>query len=143
MIAIWVKRRGPYLYPYDQGGTDEFARLPIEKPLRIEITQPRNPERLRLRWALIQLVAKGLHMDHEDVSDEIKIACGHYTERQYPDGSVVRRAKSISNDAMDEIAFREYHEKEIQAIYMLYGILPEDIKRELDKILAPATERRR
>lgn len=141
--TLWLKRRGPYLYPDDEGSTEVFSRLPTERSLFVEISQPRSHERLKLRWALVHIVAKAVGEDPEEISDKIKIAVGHYSELRFPDGRIDRRAKSISYAALDEIAFKEHLEKEIAAIYHLYDILPADAKKQLDEILSPKAERTR
>lgn len=143
MVKLWLKREDGGLMPYDQHGFEVYERIPWDTPLRADVTQPRNYERLKLRWALIHIVAKGLGEDEDDISDEIKIACGHYKEVIRRDGAIDRKPLSISYESMDEIPFREHFEKEVQAIYMLYGILPADIRAKLDEILAPKTERHR
>lgn len=143
MTTLWVKRKGAFLFAYDEGGMEVFDKLPTDKPLHVEITQPRNYERLKLRWALIHIVAKAFNEDPEETSDKIKIAVGHFTEMRFPDGRVDRRAKSISYANMDEIQFAEHFEREIAAVYSLYGIMPKDAQREIDEMLSPKTERTR
>lgn len=143
MTILWLKRKGAFLFAYDQGGMEVFDKLPTDKPLHVEITQPRNYERLKLRWALIHIVAKAFNEDPEETSDKIKIAVGYFTELHFPNGRVDRRAKSISYGAMDELKFGEHMEKEIQAVYQLYGIMPKDAQREIDEMLAPKAERTR
>src|SRR5262245_59499276 len=129
---FWLKSDGKSLYADDSHSSELLAELPRDTSLLVEVSQPRNPDRLKLRWALIQVIAKAMGEDAEDISDKIKIVCGHYRELRFPNGKVERKAKSISFANMDELAFREHFEKEVQAVYHLYGILPKDAQQEID-----------
>ena len=142
-MKFWTKREGSALWIRDDKSAVKFARLPWDTWLQTEIKQPRNLQRLRLRWKLIHIVAEGIGEDDEDISDKIKIACGHYKELHFPDGRIDRKPLSIGYDEMEEIEFQQHFEKEIQAIYMLWGILPEHTRAELNEILAPKTDKYR
>mgnify|MGYP001267526807 CR=1 FL=1 len=142
-MRIWTKRGGSGLIVDDDASAIKLEKVPWDTYLQTDIKQPRNYERLKLRWALIHIVARAVGEDDEDMSDKLKIACGYYRELRFRDGRVDRKALSISYDEMDEITFAQYFEREVQAIYMLYGILPEHVRRELDAILAPRTEKYR
>ena len=144
MTRIWVKRSGSGLFVYERIGEEDIQKLPLDTPLKAEITQPRNYKRLQLHHCLLHIVAKGIGIDKETVEKDIKKALGYYVEVTRPNGAVVPVFKSVSYSAMpDEAAFIEFFEREIQAVYHLYGILPDDARRQIDEMLAPKTEVRR
>lgn len=144
MAKFWCKRIGAHLEPYDQQGFEAMEKLPWDTGLRVEVTQPRNAARLRLYHGLVDVCAKGVGVDHESMDDDLRINLGYYHEVKWPDGRIQKRPDSISFDAMpDEAAFATFLERAIQAVYILYGILPAHSRAKLDEILAPKTEKRR
>lgn len=141
MAQFWARRIGTGLYGIDVASQDILMKLPLTKDLRIEATAPRNPQFHRLAFALFNILAKAFDEDLESVRHKLMISIGEYDTIHFPDGSSDRRAKSISYASMDDIVFKELFEKLVKATYAVYGILPADMRREVDDLLAPKTVR--
>jgi hypothetical protein len=139
-----MKRVGYSFTTYDPLGEEAMDPLPWRVPFQIVATRPRNLDRLKLYHTLITVVAKGLGQNHDDVDAQVRINLGYFEEARLPSGVIIPRPTSISYENMpDESTFIEFFEKAIQAVYVLYGILPADARRKIDELLAPKTERRR
>lgn len=54
-----------------------------------------------------------------------------------------RVPNSLSYAAMDDVRFKEMFEKLVKATYAIWGMLPADVKREVDLMLAPKAEKTR
>lgn len=145
MTKLWLKKVTSFeLRVYDEQGFQKIEKLPFDIPLFGDVVRKRNYERLKLYHALIDVVAKGVGVDHESMDEHLRINLGYYRDVTWPDGRVQRRATSIGYENMpDEATFMVFFEKAVAAIYMLYGILPSEQKRQIDEMLAPRAERRR
>ena len=153
-MEFWAQRK-PYksgailLLPADNISAERALKLSYDKLLRFEAVAPRNPQHHRLCFALFGILADAFDMQTDDIRDDLLKAIGHSYSVTFPNGETRTYAKSIAYAAMDDIAFRAMFEKLVKATYSLYGILPADIKREIDKLLAPdrkalpAAERKR
>jgi len=114
------------LRPVDQESLDEFSRLPVGKPLHVEVKQPRNAAHHRLYWSLCARIANALGTTTaENVSDVLKIATGHFTLVNTKRYGRVHIPKSISFAAMDQTEFREFFERCVLVIYEEWKIDPE------------------
>lgn len=145
MSTFWVRRSstGPTLMPADDLSHQALEKLPFGKDIQIDAKVPRNAEFHRLVFALFGLIAKAFDRDPEEVRHKLLVTIGEFHEIHFKDGHIDRVPNSLSFAAMDETRFREMFEKLVKATYTIYELLPGDVKREVDTMLAPKTERTR
>ena len=109
---LFVHRRGSFLAPWSPLDEASIAAFPLSKRLRARLTQPRNEGRLRLYFALIDLVRS--NMDNpplrQTMHDGVKIRLGLTTPVRFADGTVREVPRSVAFDAMPEEDFREFFE---------------------------------
>lgn len=124
-MELWCERIGGALRPADQESVEEFAKLPVGKPLHVEVKQPRNAAFHRLYWALCARIAESKGVTAENISDVLKIATGHVTILSTKSYGRVHVPKSISFAAMDQTAFRDFFERCVAVVYSEWQIEPE------------------
>lgn len=124
MTVIYARREGHAFVPYSRASAFAMEELPVGVPLKLDATQPRNPRRHRLYWALMTLTARALNdgptpvrWTAEDVSQNVKIATGHVEvmrlrpadAKRYGTDTVLK-PKSISFAAMGDEEFAPFME---------------------------------
>lgn len=125
MTTFWAERVAGALRPFDGDSVDEFAKLPIGKPLEVTIRQPRNAAHARLYWALCQRIAEAKGVTAENISDVLKIATGHFSLVHTKKYGNIHIPKSISFANLDQTAFRDFFERCVRVVYEEWGIEPE------------------
>ena len=125
MAEMWCERIGGALRPADQESLDEFSKLPVGKPLHVEVKQPRNAAFHRLYWSLCARIANAKGVTAENISDVLKVATGHVTTVSTKSYGRIHIPKSISFAAMDQTAFREFFERCVVVVYDEWQIEPE------------------
>lgn len=141
MSIFWVVRKGDVLLPSESESAAIFSRLPIGKPLRAEVKNPRRGKHHRLFFLLIHRIANATDTDPEALRDHLTVEAGHYYEIKTKRG-IRRYPKSISWSAMDQSHFDEVFERIVRAIYESFGIRREDVLAVVADLLAPKTEGR-
>lgn len=139
-MKFWGRRVGRTLVARDEISLGLLEKIPENKDVEIDAKQPRNPQFHRFVFALFGIIAKAFDENPEDVRHRLLVSIGEYREVRFKDGRIDRVPNSLSFAAKDELAFRDFFEKLVRAVYHLYGILPEDTQREITKMLAPAIE---
>ena len=131
-------KRGKGLEPYGDESIVEFANLPFEKPLQVDVAQPRNSGHHRLFWALCARIGRGIGKDAEWVERAFKVETGHYDIYKYG-GKESLVLRSISFGKMDQIAFREFFEKCVEIMYRVWKIDPASVA----DLLVPQEDQKR
>lgn len=128
-----------YLVPVDGASTGIFAKIPFSKDIETETRQPRNPQFHRMVFVLVNRLAEAFDEEPENVRHQLCVRIGWYEEIVCiePDGSrrIDRRPKSWSFAKMDQQQFRALFDDLVKATYAIWGILPADIRREINDIL--------
>lgn len=114
-------------------GETALAKIPNERAVLCEVTQPRNAQFLRLYWAICRRIATAL--DRDDISEQtvdkfFKRSTGLYTEVESKAYGTIIEYGSIAFKNMDEIAFKEFFEKCIRFAYVEWQI-PADVFSDL------------
>lgn len=125
MSEFWVERVGAGLFPDGDESFEEMSKLPVGKPLYVEVKQPRNAAFHRLYWALCARIANAKGVTAENISDVLKVATGHVTTVSTKSYGRIHIPKSISFAAMDDTAFREFFERCVMVVYDEWQIEPE------------------
>ena len=129
------------LRPADEAGEDALAKIKQGDIVICEIKKPRNPDHLRLYWALVGLVWQNL--DHEryptaeDLHEAIKISAGLRTRIELPDGTIGFRAGSIAFHKMDQAAFSAFYDRvcDLIARHFLPGVTSAELKAEVETMI--------
>ena len=127
MAEFWAERIAGALRPVDQESLDEFSKLPVGKPLHVEVKQPRNAAHHRLFWALCARIADARGVTAENIADVLKIATGHFTLVRTKSYGEIHIPKSISFAAMDQTEFRMFFERCVLVLYEEWKIEPASV----------------
>lgn len=149
---VFVDKHGFCLVPTNTGSALIVAeKLPMDKDLRADVTQPRNLDHHKKYWALCSVVAEATDVTSDEISDILKFRTGHYVLEaiEADDGKwqTVARLKSIAFHRFDQLAFNEFFERCVRIIYeRWYGTVGHNsgkyLKEKIDEMLAPTTEKR-
>lgn len=115
-LPILMLRRGTMLMPAAPLDSEAVLGLPLDKALRVRVTQPRNVDRLRLYWALIGLIAENLDgVTDEALHDAVKVRLGYCHEVRFR-GGIIRVPKSVAFDQMEEPEFAAFLDRFIEFV---------------------------
>lgn len=109
---IFVHRRGTFLAPWAPVDEKSLAEFPTSTKLRARLTQPRNEGRLRLYFALLDLVRENMDSPppRETLHEGVKLRLGLTTPVRFKGGEIVDVPRSIAFDAMPEEEFALFFE---------------------------------
>ena len=128
--ALFEKRLGK-LVPTNEAADDALRAISNGKIVEVTIKQPRNPRRLRLYWALCNLVCENSDRfeSREQVSDHLKIALGHCDTFVTGKGQVGYVPKSISFAKLSEADFVQFFDRAVNAVckHFLQGSHPKEV----------------
>jgi hypothetical protein len=125
MTDFWVERMAGALRPLDYESLEELNKLPVGRPLHVEVKQPRNAAHSRLYWALCHRIADARGVTAENISDVLKIATGHFNLVRTKSYGDIHVPKSISFAKMDQTEFRTFFERCVLVVYEEWKIEPE------------------
>lgn len=84
---LYMRRKGQTLIPASAAEACQIERLPVGKPLRVQVAVPRGSKFHRLTWAFFNLVAEALNAGPSaapwrafDVKAHLLVATGHCRE---------------------------------------------------------------
>lgn len=142
MAAEFIMRAdGQRLVPATALDAELMGVLPAAKDLRVVVTvakDTRSVKQNNLRWKVCELVAENTDggWDKDAVNDVLKIATGHVTFRQSPDGQFWRVPKPTDFAAMGSAEFSAWLDKAFAAIGELFGEgLSEAVQAELSAMI--------
>lgn len=125
-MKFWAVRHGDALFPEGTELNLEFEKVPRDKPLQVEVSQPRNPAHHRLFWALCARIARGIGQTAEWVERAFKVETGHFDIYKYG-GKEHMVLRSIAFHNMDQIQFKEFFENCVQIMYRVWKIDPASV----------------
>jgi hypothetical protein len=114
-----------------------LGRLDSRKHFTATLKQARNPQRLKLYWALLRAVADNHHFyalaGARALHTWIKLRLGLVDSVIYHDGSTRLEPRSIAIDAMGEPEFKDYLDRVLTLIEteILPGVDRADLIREV------------
>lgn len=141
MVKFLVQKHMNSLRPVDRGGEDAMSKLPLGKTLYVEIRQPRNVEFHRKFFALMNLVYENMDEERypslDDFVGAIKIAAGHRTRIEMPNGDVGFMPKSISFAKMKQDEFNQFYDKvcDLIAKHFLPGVTAQELHQEVSELI--------
>ena len=136
MSDFWAIRRGDTLLAADAESAAQFAKIPREKLVHVEVRQPRNGAHHRLYWALVHRIAEGLGCDAEALSDHLKVRAGCVRTVNTREG-VKEYPASISFAAMDQTKFSDFFNRCVTIIVEDLGIRRPDVLDQVRDLLEP------
>ena len=110
----------------------------------IEMKRPRNVKHHRMFWALMSLVWENMDSARyptvDDLVSAIKIAAGHRTRIELPNGEIGFIPGSIAFHKMDQAAFSDFYDRvcDLIAKHFLPGVSSADLKREVEIMIGLA-----
>jgi hypothetical protein len=127
----------------DEESADAIKRYPLGGVFRADVVKPRDHKNNNRWWKLCELVRDNTegYASKEQVSDHIKILCGHTTTvGSKATGELYHLPNSISFSALDEIEFYTVWKRAIQAVdeHIIPGIGEDEIKHEVEKLIGLA-----
>ncbi len=138
MTVIYLRRVGYTLHADGEESVCELAKLPMNKTLRAEVKQPRNPAFHRLFFALCNRIANGVGRDAEEIATVFKFATNHIDQIHSKTYGYIKVPKSISFAKLDEAGFREFFARCIETAFVEWGLEASAFADLLD----PKTEKR-
>ena len=114
------------LRPFGQESAHALGKIPFNKPLQVEVKQPRNSKHHRLFWTLCARIGDAVGCEHEDIAYLLKVRTGHVRHVHTKKG-IVEVPLSISFQAMDQTAFKDFFDRCVTTIYSEFGIAVPDV----------------
>lgn len=141
MAAEFIMRLdGQRLAPASALDAELMGVLPVAKDLRVVVTvakDARSVKQNNLRWKVCELIAENSDgWDKDAVNDALKIATGHVTFKQSPDGQFWRLPRPTDFGAMGSAEFSAWLDKAFAAIGDVFGEgLSEAVQAELASMI--------
>jgi hypothetical protein len=129
MKIVLVKTLSGTIIPaYDQD-KERLKKFKAGEPFMAEVTKPRNLRFHKKAFALFNMVFENqeVYTNLDDLRYDLTIEAGYFIKGLNIHGEVVKRAKSISFAAMDDLAFGEYYEAIIKTIVKYFNFDRQDI----------------
>lgn len=133
-MIIWAVREGMGLRPWGTESASLLGKVPFNKPLQVEVKQPRNSKHSALYWVLCHRIADAIGCEADDISHILKVRTGHVRHVKTKRG-VEEVPQSISFAKMDQQAFRAFWDKCLVVIETEIGIARPDILEAVKDIL--------
>lgn len=129
-MNIYLVRRldGTIVPAYDED-KDRLKRFKVGEMFLADVTKPRNLRFHRKAFSLFNMVFQNqeIYTDLEHLRHDLTVEAGYYVETSNVHGEVVKRAKSISFAAMDDIEFGEYYNAVIDTIVKYFNFGKDEI----------------
>jgi hypothetical protein len=143
MANLFLTRTLAGFAPADQDSADAIKGYKIGEVYRAGIVKPRIHKNNGRWWKLCELIRDNTegYASKEQVSDHIKILCGHTTTvHSKLTGEMYHLPNSISFSALDEIEFQDVWKRAVHAVdeHILPGVGEDQIKYEVEKLLGLA-----
>jgi len=123
---IYMRRTGSVLTPELRMDRDAIDRIPNGARVRVEITEPRSVNRLRLYWRMLSYVrdATDCAPTSEYLHSAIKLELGFGTPVKLRNGMMVLVPASVAFDKMTEEEFRAFFDRAVEFLAATYGFDP-------------------
>lgn len=133
MKALLVKQlNGSFMPAYDSD-KDNLKRIKAGEMIEANIVKPRGIKFHRKLFALLNMLFQNqeIYKNLEDLRHDLTVEAGYYRETVNIQGEVIKRAKSISFAAMDELEFEKYYEDILNTIVLHFNFDKEEIINNL------------
>lgn len=134
MKIMLVKQLNGSLIPAYDEDKERLKRFKALEPFMADVTKPRNLKFHRKAFALFNMVFENQEnyasLDH--IREDLTIEAGYYDISVNIHGEPVKRAKSISFAAMDDLQFGEYYNAIIETIVKYFHFDKEAILENIE-----------
>jgi hypothetical protein len=135
-----MRRTASGFAPCDEEAINEVRRVPIGKPVLVEIKAARNPKQHRLLWAMLTIIAEAGEFPSTDAAlITLKTATGLVEAIQMDkNGTVQLIPKSISFANMRQTEFAAWFESAINVVVTrwLPNMTNEELRAEIESMVA-------
>lgn len=125
-------RRGNVLIPSDIHAESMLESIKEGQEVLMRVWKPRNIKQHNKWFALLAAVIEQSDRwrDVDELSDVLKLACGHSQPRQMPDGTIVRVPKSMSYASMPAQQFERFYRLSLYCLTQMLGYDPETLLKK-------------
>lgn len=108
----------PVLVPHAPYDVEMFERYPENKPLRIQLAQPRSGPRHRLYRVILRIVAENnrFYSTEDSLHKALLVSCGVTEPMVTMEGEIILLPSSTAFEAMPEEEFKIYFDKAMELI---------------------------
>lgn len=119
---VYMVRKANVLVPELHCDWEAVKAIPEGQRVKVEITEPRNLDRLRLYWRMLSYVRDATECapTSEHLHSAIKLELGYGTPVRLR-GLTVLVPASIAFDKMDETEFRGFFDRAVEFLTRTYG----------------------
>ena len=120
---VYFRRVGWALVPELQIDVEALAKIPVNARVRVEISEPRSVNRLRLYWRMLAYVrdATDCAPTSEHLHSAIKLELGYGIPVRLSSGVKVLVPGSIAFDKMSEDEFRGFFDRAVAFLTETFG----------------------
>lgn len=123
-----VKKQGA-LRPATSRDEELFLDLPVGTVMLATLTQPRNLDRHRAYWAVLEEVGDATGNTADALHHMAKVELKEYDLVFLPNGHMYHKFTSTSFDKMDELVFKDYMNRVFAVINEEMGIDIDELRR--------------
>ena len=140
-MRVLARRTPTGLVPADEQAQNELRRVPIGKPVYVEIVAARNPRQHRLLFALLGIIVEACdYPSTEAALIALKIATGHVEQfKMGKDGAIHFVLKSISFANMKQSDFEPWFDGALKVVSdrWLHGIKDAELRKQIEEMVGP------
>lgn len=139
-MKLILRKLGTSLVAQDRNAVDDIAKIRDGDLVKCEVVKPRSIAHHRWFFALVRMVWDNCDTSRYPTEDDLRaaltISAGHRIRIDLPNGEVAYMARSISFDKMDELQFREFTERCLDAIYTHFipGLTSEAARQQIEEM---------
>lgn len=134
MKIMLIKNLNGTIIPAYEEDKERLKRFKCGEPFFAEVSKPRNIKLHRKAFALFNMLFQNqeLYTSLDHLREDLTIEAGYYTTSNNIHGEVVKRAKSISFAAMDDLEFSQYYDTIINTIVKYFHFDKEAILENVE-----------
>lgn len=134
--------KGNSLVAADFAAEEFLAGIPQGREVMVTVRRARSPKHHRWFFKLLHRVVENTDdrwADEDDVLDDLKLACGHFTRRaNILTGEIQYVAKSINFASMGEDKFRRFKDRALYVLAKALGYDPLILMEGERGVVAPS-----
>lgn len=139
MARLYLKKTLTGFAPADEASQELVKKFKLGEVYKADVVKPRSYRNHKLIFAMLSLTFENQdqYKDFETFRKAVAIEAGHTEEIITPSGEIYRIPKSISYDALDQIAFTKVS-AEMMAVCcsMLHGVGADELEAEISRYAA-------
>lgn len=135
MKIVLVKTLGGSIIPAYDTDKEKLKRFKAGEPFMADVTKPRNLSFHKKAFALFNMVFQNqeVYTNMEHLRQDITIEAGYFETGVNIHGELVKRPKSISFAAMDDLEFGEYYNAILDTIVKYFHFGKQEMIDEIEQ----------